>query len=38
MRYTVRAAAKGYHDEEKAVEVQGEERVEVTLMLHEESK
>ena len=38
MRYTVRASAKGYHDEEKAVEVQGEERVEVTLTLHEESK
>ena len=38
MRYTVRASARGCHDDEKPVEVQGEERVEVTLTLHEESK
>jgi len=38
MRYTVRAAAKGYHEDEKSVEVEGEARVEVTLSLHEESK
>src|ERR1700730_15801606 len=38
MRYTIRAAAKGYHEEEKSVEVQGETRVEVTLTLHQESK
>lgn len=38
MRYTVKASAKGYHDEEKTVEVQGETRVDVTLSLHEESK
>jgi hypothetical protein len=38
MRYTVKAAAKGYHEEEKPVEVRGEERVEVTFSLHEESK
>jgi hypothetical protein len=38
MRYTVRAVAKGYREEEKSVEVQGETRVEVTLSLHEESK
>ena len=38
MRYTVRAAAKGYQEEEKSVEVQGETRVEVTFTLHEESK
>ena len=38
MRYTVKASAKGYHDEEKVVDVQGETRVEVTLSLREESK
>jgi len=38
MRYTVRAAAKGYRDEEKPVEVEGEARVEVTFSLREESK
>jgi hypothetical protein len=38
MRYTVRAAAKGYREEEKAVDIEGETRIEVTLSLHEESK
>lgn len=38
MSYTVRVAAKGYHAEEKAVTVEGEQRVDVTFMLHEESK
>jgi len=38
MRYTVRAAAKGYRGEEKSVDVEGETRIEVTLSLHEESK
>jgi Carboxypeptidase regulatory-like domain len=38
MRYTVRAAAKGYRDEEKSIEVEGEARVDVTFSLHEESK
>jgi hypothetical protein len=38
MLYTVKAAAKGYHDEQKPVEVHGEARVEVTFSLHEESK
>lgn len=38
MRYTVRAVAKGYHQEEKSIEVQGEARVDVTFSLHEESK
>jgi hypothetical protein len=38
MRYTVRVAAKGYREEEKSVDVEGETRVEVTLSLHEESK
>ena len=38
MRYTVRASAKGYREEERSVEVQGEGRLEVTLTLHEESK
>lgn len=38
MRYTVKVAAKGYQDEEKTVTVQGEERVDVTFQLHQESK
>jgi len=38
MQYTVRVAAKGYHGEEKTVNVQGEERADVTFQLHEESK
>ena len=38
MRYTVRAAAKGYRDEEKPIDVEGEARVDVTFSLHEESK
>ena len=38
MRYTVKASAKGYHEEEKTVEIQGETRVDVTLSLREESK
>ena len=38
MHYTVRAAAKGYHEEKKSIELEGEGRVEVTLSLHEESK
>jgi hypothetical protein len=38
MRYTIRAAAKGYREDEKSVDVEGETRVEVTLSLHEESK
>jgi len=37
--YLVRAKAKGFHPEEKQVEVHGEsERAEVTLELHAESK
>jgi len=38
MRYTVRAAAKGYSGQEKSIEVEGEARVDVTFSLHEESK
>ena len=38
MRYSVRASARGFHPEEKSVTVQGEERVEVTFQLREESK
>jgi len=38
MRYIVRVAARGYHGEEKTVNVQGEERADVTSQLHEESK
>ena len=38
MQYIVRVVAKGYHGEEKTVNVQGEERADVTFQLHEESK
>ena len=38
MQYIVRAAAKGYREEEKPIEVEGEGRVEVTFSLREESK
>ena len=39
MHYTVKVSAKGYAGEEKAVTLQGgEERIEVTFVLHEESK
>src|ERR1700688_95663 len=33
MHYTVRATAKGYRDEEKPIEVEGEARVDVTFSL-----
>lgn len=37
--YLIRASAKGFHPEEKHVQIQGEsERAEVTLELHAESK
>ena len=38
MRYTLKVAARGYAGEEKSVTVHGEERVDVTFSLHEESK
>jgi hypothetical protein len=38
MHYTVRAGAKGYREEEKPIDVEGEARVEVTFSLHAESK
>ena len=38
MRYTVKVSAKGYRSEEKSVTVQGEDRVDVTFQLHQESK
>ncbi len=38
VQYTVKVAAKGYRGEEKTVNVQGEERADVTFQLHEESK
>jgi hypothetical protein len=38
MQYMVRAAAKGYRDEEKPIDVEGEARVDVTFSLREESK
>jgi hypothetical protein len=36
--YTVKVNAKGYHAEEKPVKAEGEVRVDVTFVLHEESK
>jgi hypothetical protein len=38
MRYIVRVSAKGFRNEEKSVTVQGEDRLDVTFQLHEESK
>ena len=38
MRYTLRASAKGFQSDEKSATVQGEERVDVTFQLREESK
>jgi len=38
MSYTVKVTAKGYHSEEKPVTMAGEGRVDVTFLLHEESK
>lgn len=38
MSYTVKAVARGYRPDEKSVNIEGEIRVDVTLMLHEESK
>lgn len=38
MHYTVRAAAKGYRDQEKSIDVEGEARVDVTFSLQAQSK
>jgi hypothetical protein len=38
MHYTVRAAAKGYRDQEKSIDVEGEARVDVTFSLQTQSK
>ncbi|HTA71409.1 MAG TPA: carboxypeptidase-like regulatory domain-containing protein [Bryobacteraceae bacterium] len=38
MHYTVRAAAKGYNDQEKSIDVEGEARVDVTFSLQSQSK
>ena len=38
MHYNVSAKAKGFSSEQKTVEVHGEERVDVTLSLEQESK
>jgi hypothetical protein len=38
MRYLVKVSARGYRTETKQVTVQGEDRVDVTIQLHEESK
>jgi hypothetical protein len=36
--YTVKVSAKGFHSEEKSVTVQGEDRLDVTFQLHQESR
>jgi Carboxypeptidase regulatory-like domain len=38
MHYVVRVSAKGYHNEEKPVTVEGEDRLDLTFQLHEQSK
>jgi hypothetical protein len=38
MRYIIKVSAKGFRNEEKSVTVQGEDRLDVTFQLHEESK
>lgn len=38
MHYKVSVQAKGFQSQEKTVEIRGEERVEATFMLQEESK
>ena len=38
MRYTIKAAAKGYQPAEKSVTIEGEQRVDVTFQLEAESK
>jgi hypothetical protein len=38
MRYIVKVHAKGYRNKEKSVSVQGEDRLDVTFQLHENSK
>jgi hypothetical protein len=38
MQYTVSVSVKGLKPQQKAVEVQGDERVDVTFMLEKESK
>jgi hypothetical protein len=36
--YAVRVSAKGFRSEEKSVTVQGEDRLDVTFQLHQESR
>jgi Carboxypeptidase regulatory-like domain len=38
LHYTVRAAAQGYRDQEKSIDVEGEARVDVTFSLQAQSK
>jgi hypothetical protein len=38
MRYTVQVDAKGFQSQEKSVEIQGEERADVTFQLQPQSK
>jgi hypothetical protein len=37
-RYAVNVSAKGFRSEEKSVTVQGEDRLDVTFQLHQESR
>jgi Carboxypeptidase regulatory-like domain len=36
--YVIKVSAKGFRDEEKPVTVQGEDRLDVTFQLHQESR
>jgi hypothetical protein len=38
MRYAIKVSAKGFRGEEKSVTVQGEDRLDVTFQLHQESR
>lgn len=38
MHYTLKAQANGFEDQEKSVEIQGEERADVTFQLQRQSK
>jgi hypothetical protein len=38
MRYSVKVFVKGFNKDQKTVSIQGDERVDVTFLLHQESK
>jgi hypothetical protein len=38
VRYAIKVSAKGFRGEEKSVTVQGEDRLDVTFQLHQESR